>query len=154
MLLFRYVLQEIHKDGYTSTEQKEGHFPDVPKEAGYASDGQKEPEYFQNSPNKPSYPQQAGYSARYPEPAAFKPMVPKEKLVGSVNDGKVAVYIKHLGHKKPGTNQYVNKERQGFLLLPVLQHKMEDKLKELKVQFAPEYKENYQEEKKSHIRQR
>lgn len=80
-------------------------------------------------------------------------MLPKEKP-GLTQDGKVAVYIKHLGHKTPGTNQYVHKERQGFLLLPVVQQKMEEKLKELKEQLKQDYQSSYQGDEQTRHKQR
>lgn len=113
---------------------------------------------MQTHQKEPSYPKEAGYSPRNNEPSAFLPILRKEKSVVPTNDGKVAVYIKHLGHKTHGTNQYGNKERHGFLLLPVLHQKMDEKLKEFarkpRQERKQEYKQDYQDNKQTSFRQR
>ncbi|GFS71970.1 uncharacterized protein NPIL_109311 [Nephila pilipes] len=111
-------------DSYGSVG-KVSHFPVFPKESGYISNGGKEPEYLHESPKQLGYQQEAGYhsiSGKSTELSGLPHTDSKKE--------KVAVFIKQIGHSQSGSH-YGSKtgERHGYLLLPVVPGKPDDKIK-------------------------
>ncbi|GFR02613.1 uncharacterized protein TNCT_221121 [Trichonephila clavata] len=105
---------------------KVSHFPVFPKEAGYITGGAKEPEYLHESPKQLGYQEEAGYHSISGKGSDISgsPLTDSKKE-------KVAVFIKQIGHSKSGSHYGSSKtgERHGYLLLPVIPGKPDDKIK-------------------------
>ncbi|CAL1271373.1 unnamed protein product [Larinioides sclopetarius] len=101
---------------------KVSHYPVIPKESGYIGGGYKEQEYLHQSPKESAYLHEAGYHSDSGKSSG----IPHSE----VKQEKVAVFIKQIGHSKD-VHEYGPKhgERHGFLLLPVVPGKPDDKIK-------------------------
>ncbi|XP_055935002.1 hornerin-like [Argiope bruennichi] len=105
-----------------SSGGKVSHFPVIPKESGYVAGGHNEPEYLHQSPKGSVYQHEAGYHSE----SGSSVGIPHSEI----KQEKVAVFIKQIGHSKDG-HEYGKKhgERHGYLLLPVVPGKADDKIK-------------------------
>ncbi|GFY67293.1 uncharacterized protein TNIN_30771, partial [Trichonephila inaurata madagascariensis] len=112
-------------DDYASVG-KVSHFPVFPKEAGYITGSAKEPEYLHESPKQLGYQQEAGYHSISGKGSDISGLPHTDS-----KKEKVAVFIKQIGHSKGGSHYGSSKtgERHGYLLLPVIPGKPDDKIK-------------------------